>query len=178
MYGQKCEYKCPESCEVRGENSKCDFEALEKNDETVSHGPFVEMVNPNYKYSPKIEIKTQTQEKQSGEKRKLPGRQPAKSVTSAMLEIDENDACGRDFVNKAEDNDGAYYNDANDVNTNKVPVESLARSVYGKTDREFEEEFQNFPSGLTKSYHASHLKENVSKNRYRGIYPCTFTIKL
>ncbi|XP_052765428.1 receptor-type tyrosine-protein phosphatase alpha-like [Mya arenaria] len=129
------------------------------------------MVNPNYKFPPKKEIKTQTQEKQSGEKRKLPGRQPAKSVTSAMLEIDANDACGRDFVNTVDDNEGAYYNDANDIYTDKVPVESLARCVYGKTDREFEEEFQKFPNGLTKPYHASHLKGNVSKNRYRGIYP-------
>ncbi|WAR16913.1 LAMA5-like protein [Mya arenaria] len=116
---------------------------LKNNDETVPHDPCVQMVNPNYKFPPKKEIKTQTQEKQSGEKRKLPGRQPAKSVTSAMLEIDANDACGRDFVNTVDDNEGAYYNDANDIYTDKVPVESLARCVYGKTDREFEEEFQN-----------------------------------
>ncbi|WAR17987.1 PTPRF-like protein [Mya arenaria] len=87
------------------------------------------------------------------------------------LEIDDEDAIAREIAIRFEEDGGVYYNNANEVNKTKVNVEALHAYVNEKTKRSFEEEFKKLPYGLTKSYEDSQKATNMSRNRYKGIYP-------
>ncbi|WAR17897.1 PTPRF-like protein [Mya arenaria] len=87
------------------------------------------------------------------------------------LEIDDEDAIARENVIRFEEDGGVYYNNANEVNKTKVKVEEFPAYVTEKTNCSYEEEFKKFPYGLTKSYEDSQKAINMSRNRYKGIYP-------
>ncbi|XP_052763701.1 multiple epidermal growth factor-like domains protein 11 isoform X2 [Mya arenaria] len=185
MYGPKCEYKCPESCEVSGENSNCGFEgqclynckagyqgrkcniANSEKDNTVSTGAIAGgvgaclilfLVSCVIIFLVRRRIINQQ-------------RNASKAVYANVSGTSTSDVNDAGIAKGSNENDAAYDNDANNDDTHTVPVESLARCVLGKTEKDYEEEFQKFPNGLRKPYQASQLKGNVLKNRYRGIYP-------
>ncbi|XP_060584797.1 receptor-type tyrosine-protein phosphatase T-like [Ruditapes philippinarum] len=53
----------------------------------------------------------------------------------------------------------------------KIILEQLADYVSKKTMKDFADEFKSLPNTLIKSYDDSQKSENISKNRYKGIYP-------
>ncbi|XP_053386938.1 multiple epidermal growth factor-like domains protein 11 [Mercenaria mercenaria] len=67
-----------------------------------------------------------------------------------------------------------YYNVAA-VKRRKNMLDQLPDFVSKKTNDDFADEFQQLPPGLIKPYVDSQRRENIAKNRYRGIYPydCT-----
>ncbi|XP_053399794.1 receptor-type tyrosine-protein phosphatase kappa-like [Mercenaria mercenaria] len=67
-----------------------------------------------------------------------------------------------------------YYNVAA-VKRRKIMLDQLPDFVSKKTNDDFADEFQQLPPGLIKPYVDSQRRENIAKNRYRGIYPydCT-----
>ncbi|XP_052762310.1 receptor-type tyrosine-protein phosphatase epsilon-like [Mya arenaria] len=87
------------------------------------------------------------------------------------ITTDDEDAIAREIAIRFEEDGGVYYNNANEVNKTKVNVEALHAYVNEKTKRSFEEEFKKLPYGLTKSYEDSQKATNMSRNRYKGIYP-------
>ncbi|XP_053387518.1 uncharacterized protein LOC123544432 [Mercenaria mercenaria] len=59
-----------------------------------------------------------------------------------------------------------YYNDIGKTN-----IDKLAEDVSERTKDDFMEEFETLPTCLTKPYTEASKRENIAKNRYRGIYP-------
>ncbi|XP_052762438.1 receptor-type tyrosine-protein phosphatase mu-like isoform X3 [Mya arenaria] len=102
---------------------------------------------------------------------------PEKNTSSEMtckednLEIDDEDAITREIAIRFEENGGVYYNNSNEVNKTKVKVDELSAYFKAKIKSSYEEEFEKFPYGLTKPYEDSQKASNMSRNRYKGIYP-------
>ncbi|WAR17983.1 LAR-like protein, partial [Mya arenaria] len=92
-------------------------------------------------------------------------------ITDDNLESDDEDAIAREIAIRFEENGGVYYNNANKVNKTKVKVEELPAYVTAKTKNSYEEEFERFPYGLIKPFEDSQKASNMSRNRYKGIYP-------
>ncbi|XP_052763758.1 receptor-type tyrosine-protein phosphatase kappa-like [Mya arenaria] len=68
--------------------------------------------------------------------------------------------------------DQTYYNElGSSTIKSKVHINQLVKYVDGKTYDAFSAEFEKFSSGLVKPYVESQKRENMSKNRYKGIYP-------
>ncbi|XP_053386937.1 uncharacterized protein LOC123541961 [Mercenaria mercenaria] len=63
-----------------------------------------------------------------------------------------------------------YYN-VTAVKKRKNSLDQLPECVSKKTKADFVEEFQQLPLGLIKPYVHSQKRANLSKNRYKGIYP-------
>ncbi|XP_053387620.1 receptor-type tyrosine-protein phosphatase epsilon-like isoform X2 [Mercenaria mercenaria] len=63
-----------------------------------------------------------------------------------------------------------YYN-VTAVKKRNITLDSLPDFVSKKTKAEFAEEFKQLPPGLIKPYVDSQKRVNLSKNRYKGIYP-------
>ncbi|XP_052764651.1 receptor-type tyrosine-protein phosphatase mu-like [Mya arenaria] len=87
------------------------------------------------------------------------------------LEIDfdeESRSQKRKLTKKVEEN--VYYIGIQDIEKRKVKVEELAAFVAGKTLDYYEEEFDKFSDGLTRSCAAAKLPQNRAKNRYKGLY--------
>ncbi|XP_052764089.1 receptor-type tyrosine-protein phosphatase alpha-like [Mya arenaria] len=87
------------------------------------------------------------------------------------LEIDldeERRTQKRKVAKKVEEN--VYYIGIQDIEKRKVKVEELAVFVAGKTLAYYEEEFDKFSDGLTRSCDAAKLPLNRAKNRYKGLY--------
>ncbi|XP_052761652.1 receptor-type tyrosine-protein phosphatase kappa-like [Mya arenaria] len=74
----------------------------------------------------------------------------------------------RKLTKKVEEN--VYYIGIQDIEKRKVKVEELADFVAGKTLDYYEEEFDKFSDGLTRSCGAAKLPHNRQKNRYKGLY--------
>ncbi|XP_052761662.1 receptor-type tyrosine-protein phosphatase S-like [Mya arenaria] len=74
----------------------------------------------------------------------------------------------RKVAKKVEEN--VYYIGIQDIEKRKVKVEELAVFVAGKTLAYYEEEFDKFSDGLTRSCDAAKLPLNRAKNRYKGLY--------
>ncbi|WAR16016.1 PTPRS-like protein, partial [Mya arenaria] len=74
----------------------------------------------------------------------------------------------RKLVKEVEEN--VYYIGIQDIEKRKVKVEELAAFVAGKTLDYYEEEFDKFSDGLTRSCDAAKLPHNRAKNRYKGLY--------
>ncbi|XP_052762428.1 receptor-type tyrosine-protein phosphatase mu-like isoform X2 [Mya arenaria] len=92
-------------------------------------------------------------------------------ITDDNLEMDDEDAIARENAIRFEENGGVYYNNANEVNKIKVKVEELPAYVTAKTKCSYVDEFERFPYGLTKPFEDSQKASNMSRNRYKGIYP-------
>ncbi|XP_052764627.1 receptor-type tyrosine-protein phosphatase kappa-like [Mya arenaria] len=87
------------------------------------------------------------------------------------LEIDldeERRTQKRKLAKKVEEN--VYYIGIQDIEKRKVKVEELAAFVAGKTLDYYEEEFDKFSDGLTRSCDVAKLPRNREKNRYKGLY--------
>ncbi|XP_052761570.1 receptor-type tyrosine-protein phosphatase kappa-like isoform X2 [Mya arenaria] len=87
------------------------------------------------------------------------------------LEVDldeERRSQKRKLAKKVEEN--VYYIGIQDIEKRKVKVEELAAFVAGKTLDYYEEEFDNFSDGLTRSCDAAKIPQNRAKNRYKGLY--------
>ncbi|WAR18008.1 hypothetical protein MAR_032602 [Mya arenaria] len=85
------------------------------------------------------------------------------------LEIDDEKNTGLD---KSSKDDQTYYNElGSSTKKSKIPIDQLVKYVDGKSPEAYGEEFENFSRGLMKPYVESQKKENMSKNRYKGIYP-------
>ncbi|XP_052764640.1 receptor-type tyrosine-protein phosphatase kappa-like [Mya arenaria] len=87
------------------------------------------------------------------------------------LEIDldeERRTHKRKLAKKVEEN--VYYIGIQDIEKRKVKVEELAAFVAGKTLDYYEEEFDKFSDGLTRSCDVAKLPRNREKNRYKGLY--------
>ncbi|WAR17878.1 SREC-like protein [Mya arenaria] len=105
--------------------------------------------------------------------------QDEKQITSSSRVValgggvggDDEDAIARENAIRFEENGGAYYNNANEVNKIKVKVEELPAYVTAKTKCSYVDEFERFPYGLTKPFEDSQKASNMSRNRYKGIYP-------
>ncbi|XP_052763016.1 receptor-type tyrosine-protein phosphatase kappa-like [Mya arenaria] len=68
--------------------------------------------------------------------------------------------------------DQTYYNELGpSTNKSKVHINQLLKYVDGKTHDAFSAEFEKFSLGLVKPYVESQKRENMTKNRYKGIYP-------
>ncbi|WAR11909.1 LAR-like protein [Mya arenaria] len=94
-------------------------------------------------------------------------------VTASEIEIDLNidDANNGSVANSSKD-DQTYYNElGSSTNKSKIPIGQLVKYVDGKSHEAFSVEFEKFPIGIVKPYVESQKKENISKNRYKGIYP-------
>ncbi|WAR15960.1 PTPRS-like protein [Mya arenaria] len=76
----------------------------------------------------------------------------------------------RKLAKKVEEN--VYYIGIQDIEKRKVKVEELAAFVAGKTLDYYEEEFDKFSDGLTRSCDVAKLPRNREKNRYKGLYAC------
>ncbi|XP_052762308.1 receptor-type tyrosine-protein phosphatase T-like [Mya arenaria] len=87
------------------------------------------------------------------------------------FEFDDDDAIEKENVIRSEENGGVYYNNALEVNKTKVKVDELPLYVTAKPKSSFQEEFERIPNGLTKPYEDSQQARNMSRNRYKGIYP-------
>ncbi|WAR15956.1 PTPRK-like protein, partial [Mya arenaria] len=74
----------------------------------------------------------------------------------------------RKLTKKVEEN--VYYIGIQDIEKRKVKVEELAAFVAGKTLDYYEEEFDKFSDGLTRSCGAAKLPQNRARNRYKGLY--------
>ncbi|XP_060584795.1 tyrosine-protein phosphatase non-receptor type 20-like [Ruditapes philippinarum] len=68
------------------------------------------------------------------------------------------------------DGEDTYYNEAA-VKKRKTNLDQLPEFVSKKTEKDFVEEFQSLPVKLIKPYVDSQKRANLSKNRYKGIYP-------
>ncbi|XP_052763599.1 receptor-type tyrosine-protein phosphatase alpha-like [Mya arenaria] len=85
------------------------------------------------------------------------------------LEIDDEKNTGLD---KSSKDNQTYYNElGSSTKKSKIPIDQLVKYVDGKSPEAYSEEFENFSRGLVKPYVESQKKENMSKNRYKGIYP-------
>ncbi|XP_052764723.1 receptor-type tyrosine-protein phosphatase kappa-like isoform X2 [Mya arenaria] len=87
------------------------------------------------------------------------------------LEIDfdeERRSEKRKLIKRVEEN--VYYIGIQDIEKRKVKVGELAAFVAGKTLDYYEEEFDKFSDGLTRSCDAAKLPQNRAKNRYKGLY--------
>ncbi|XP_052762244.1 receptor-type tyrosine-protein phosphatase mu-like [Mya arenaria] len=105
----------------------------------------------------------------------IPVKQHASShvVTTSEIEIDLKQD---DDINWAIDisskDDQTYYNElGTSTNKSKIPIGQLDKYVDKKTSEAFSKEFEKLSSGLVKPYLESQKKNNMSKNRYKGIYP-------
>ncbi|XP_052772817.1 uncharacterized protein LOC128211790 isoform X2 [Mya arenaria] len=68
--------------------------------------------------------------------------------------------------------DQTYYNEPeSSAKMSKILIGQLVKYVDEKTHDAFSEEFEKFSRGLVKPYVESQKRENISKNRYKGIYP-------
>ncbi|XP_052762247.1 receptor-type tyrosine-protein phosphatase S-like [Mya arenaria] len=87
------------------------------------------------------------------------------------IDLDIDDESNEVLENSSKD-DQTYYNEAG-LSTNKsmIPAGQLVKYVDGKTHEAYSAEFENFSPGLVKPYVVSQKRENVTKNRYKGIYP-------
>ncbi|XP_053386933.1 uncharacterized protein LOC123542313 isoform X3 [Mercenaria mercenaria] len=102
----------------------------------------------------------------------------AKQLDDSMLEIEEDiDNIARSSNDKSvaqptTDSEVAdtYYN-VTAVKRRKIKLDQLPNCVSKKAKEDFIEEFQQLPPGLIKPYIDSQRKVNLSKNRYKGIYP-------
>ncbi|KAH3713060.1 hypothetical protein DPMN_072825 [Dreissena polymorpha] len=92
-------------------------------------------------------------------------------TTEDSLEIDEWDSIARNNAVIFEENGGVYYNNSEKVKTLKISVAELYKFVMSKNMDYFKKEFEKLPYGLLKEYRVSQMKENIAKNRYKGIYP-------
>ncbi|WAR15967.1 PTPRK-like protein [Mya arenaria] len=72
------------------------------------------------------------------------------------------------MTRKVEEN--VYYIGTQDIEKRKVKVEELAAFVAGKTLDYYEEEFDKFSDGLTRSCEAAKIPRNRAKNRHKGLY--------
>ncbi|XP_053387668.1 cell death abnormality protein 1-like [Mercenaria mercenaria] len=94
----------------------------------------------------------------------------------SFLEIDEEDVSGlaanvqENTTTRGDEFDYAYYNVAA-MKKRKVMLDELSAYVSKKTKDDFIDEFNELPAGLIKAYTESQKKENIRKNRYKGIYP-------
>ncbi|WAR15948.1 PTPRK-like protein [Mya arenaria] len=87
------------------------------------------------------------------------------------LEVDfdeESRSQKRKLTKKVEEN--VYYIGIQDIEKRKLKVEELAAFVAGKTLDYYEEEFDKFSDGLTRSCDAAKLPQNKAKNRYKALY--------
>ncbi|XP_052762248.1 receptor-type tyrosine-protein phosphatase S-like [Mya arenaria] len=95
-------------------------------------------------------------------------------VTASEIETDleiDDESTGAALNNTSQD-DQTYYNElGSSTCKSKIPISQLVIYVDGKTHEAFRTEFEKFSSGLSKPYVESQKKENISKNRYKGIYP-------
>ncbi|WAR17654.1 PTPRT-like protein, partial [Mya arenaria] len=94
-------------------------------------------------------------------------------VTASEIEIDLeiDDANNRSVANSSKD-DQTYYNElGSSINQSNIPIGQLVKYVHGKSHEAFSADFKKFSIGLVKPYVESQKKENISKNRYKGIYP-------
>ncbi|XP_052761656.1 uncharacterized protein LOC128204285 [Mya arenaria] len=92
------------------------------------------------------------------------------------LEIDldeERRTQKRKLAKKVEEN--VYYIRLQDIEKRKVKVEEMAAFVDEKTLAYYEEEFDKFSDGLTRSCDVAKLPLNRAKNRYKGLYACSST---
>ncbi|WAR17664.1 hypothetical protein MAR_032258, partial [Mya arenaria] len=94
-------------------------------------------------------------------------------VTASEIETDleiDDESTGAALNNTSQD-DQTYYNElGSSTCKSKIPISQLVIYVDGKTHEAFRTEFEKFSSGLSKPYVESQKKENISKNRYKGIY--------
>ncbi|WAR16075.1 PTPRF-like protein, partial [Mya arenaria] len=74
----------------------------------------------------------------------------------------------RKLAKKVEEN--VYYIRLQDIEKRKVKVEEMAAFVDEKTLAYYEEEFDKFSDGLTRSCDVAKLPLNRAKNRYKGLY--------
>ncbi|WAR18006.1 PTPRT-like protein [Mya arenaria] len=97
------------------------------------------------------------------------GTRPAvKTHTSIMEQVSAHVETTSD---KAID-DKTYYNEFGSSTTGtKVPIGELVKYVDGKTHEAFRANFEKLSCGLVKPYVESQKRENISRNRYKGIYP-------
>ncbi|XP_052763029.1 receptor-type tyrosine-protein phosphatase kappa-like isoform X1 [Mya arenaria] len=85
------------------------------------------------------------------------------------LEIDDE---SNGVLDTSSTDDHTYYNElGTSSNKSKIPIDQLVKYVDGKNHEAFVAEFEMFSRGLVKPYVESQKKENLSKNRYKGIYP-------
>ncbi|XP_052761663.1 receptor-type tyrosine-protein phosphatase kappa-like [Mya arenaria] len=87
------------------------------------------------------------------------------------LEIDADEArkSEKKMLNiKMEEN--VYYIGIQDIEKRKIHLDDLVSFVTGKTQEYYDEEFDKFPDGLTRSCGAAKLHKNRAKNRYKGLY--------
>ncbi|KAH3713198.1 hypothetical protein DPMN_072984, partial [Dreissena polymorpha] len=99
----------------------------------------------------------------------------ALDTDESVLEIDEDDrrilAKHQGNPNKhAQQEENVYYIGLEDIKKRKIAVDQLMDFVRSKPFEYFEEEFDKFPYGLTRSYDVARRTENLVKNRYQGIY--------
>ncbi|XP_052249756.1 receptor-type tyrosine-protein phosphatase kappa-like [Dreissena polymorpha] len=92
-------------------------------------------------------------------------------TTEDSLEVDEWDSIARNNAIIFEENGGVYYNNNEKVKALKIQVVELKKFVMSKNMDYFKKEFEKLPYGLLKEYRVSQMKENIGKNRYKGIYP-------
>ncbi|XP_052249639.1 receptor-type tyrosine-protein phosphatase alpha-like [Dreissena polymorpha] len=87
------------------------------------------------------------------------------------LEIDEWDKIARQNAIKFEENGGVYYNNDDKMKNLKKTITELIKLVSSNTMDYYEAEFKKLPYGLLKDYKVSQMTVNITKNRYKGIYP-------
>ncbi|KAH3741128.1 hypothetical protein DPMN_047847 [Dreissena polymorpha] len=87
------------------------------------------------------------------------------------LEIDEWDSIARFNAVRFEENGGVYYNNHDKVRNLKIAVTVLKKFVLSRNNSYYKAEFEKLPYGLLKDYGVSQMTENLTKNRYKGIYP-------
>ncbi|KAL4216721.1 hypothetical protein ACF0H5_024444 [Mactra antiquata] len=85
----------------------------------------------------------------------------------SLLEAENMPSAGIDWSGEVDD---TYYNEGI-IKNNRILVDDLVTYVSEKTTEEFIKEFLNLPQGLVKPYQVSQQAENISKNRYKGVYP-------
>ncbi|KAH3711588.1 hypothetical protein DPMN_071259 [Dreissena polymorpha] len=87
------------------------------------------------------------------------------------FEIDEWDKIARKNAIRFEENGGVYYNNDDKIKNLKIQNTELIKLVSSKTMDYYEAEFKKLPYGLLKDYKVSQMTVNITKNRYKGIYP-------
>ncbi|XP_052762339.1 receptor-type tyrosine-protein phosphatase S-like [Mya arenaria] len=94
-----------------------------------------------------------------------------KTACESGIDLEMDDESDRVLANSSK-RDQTYYKEA-ELSTNKsmIPVGQLVKYVDEKTNEAYSEEFETFSHGLVKPYVESQKRENVTKNRYKGIYP-------
>ncbi|XP_052763015.1 multiple epidermal growth factor-like domains protein 10 isoform X3 [Mya arenaria] len=87
------------------------------------------------------------------------------------IDLDKVEESNGDLVISSK-NDQMYYNEPElSSYKSKIPIGQLVKYVDGKSHGALSEEFEKFSLGLVKPYVESQKRENMSKNRYKGIYP-------